>query len=228
LPGKFSAKVIGVVKNFNYESLHKQIEPLALVTSFDSIMHQANDISFKNVPEPHITVHLKSGNLESNIEMLKKVWKNSFQDQDFEYHFLDESIANQYKSERRISNLIQIASFFSIFISCIGLFGIITLVVIQRTKEIGIRKVLGANVVDIIGLLSKNFIRYILISAIVAFPIGWLIMNKWLQGFAFKVTIAWWVFAVAGLGATFIAMVTIGSQAIKTAMTNPVKSLRSE
>jgi putative ABC transport system permease protein len=183
---------------------------------------------FSNVPEPHVTVHLKKGNLTANIEMLKGVWKSTFPDQDFECHFLDESIANQYKSEQMTANLIQLASFFSIFISCIGLFGIITLVVLQRTKEIGIRKILGASVIDIVVLLSKNFMRLVIISALLAFPIAWWFMRQWLQGFAFKVHLMWWVFIIAGISAALVALVTLCTQALKIAMANPVKSLRTE
>lgn len=228
LPGSFNEQVIGVMKDFNYESLHTPIKPLMLVMRPDSVFRHANDINFASIPEPRITVRLRPGNLSQNIALLKSAWQQVAPNQDFEYHFLDESIANQYRQERNISAIIQIASALSIFIACIGLLGLITLIVTQRTKEIGIRKVLGASVSHIVAMLSKDFLKLIFIASVIAFPIAWWALNKWLQDFAYRVHIAWWVFVMGAMVALLIALITISIQSIKAALANPVEALRSE
>jgi putative ABC transport system permease protein len=171
---------------------------------------------------------LKAGNLANNVSILKQAWLSIAPNQDFDYTFLDETIAAQYKAEQRTSSIVKIASGLSIFIACMGLFGLATLAVTRRTKEIGIRKVLGANVSGIVGLLSKDFAKLIIIAAVIAFPLAWWFMNDWLKDFAFRVNISWWVFIVAGASALLIALITISFQAIRAALANPVKSLRTE
>jgi putative ABC transport system permease protein len=171
---------------------------------------------------------LKAGNLNAGMVALKKAWQTVAPDQDFEYKFLDETIAAQYKAEQRTSSIVKIASGLSIFIACMGLFGLATLAVTRRTKEIGIRKVLGANVPGIVALLSKEFAKLIILAAIVAFPLAWWFMNDWLKDFAYRVSINWWVFVLAGFSALIIALMTISIQSIKAAIANPVKSLRTE
>jgi putative ABC transport system permease protein len=160
--------------------------------------------------------------------MLRQVWKSVAPGQDFEFKFLDESVAALYKTEQRTSTIVKIASGLSIFIACMGLFGLATLTVARRTKEIGIRKVLGAGVGTIVGLLSKDFAILVIIAAIIAFPLAWWFMNDWLKDFAYHTNISWWVFIAAGIFALLIALITVSFQAIKAAIANPVKSLRTE
>jgi putative ABC transport system permease protein len=162
------------------------------------------------------------------MAMLEKAWKAVVGDQDFEYRFLDESIASMYREDQRLGSVVRYASVLSIFIACMGLFGLATLVVTRRTKEIGIRKVLGADVKGLVGLLSKDFIVLVITASIIAFPIAWWALNKWLQDFAYRVSIEWWVFIVAALIALVIALFTVSIQAIKAAVANPVQSLRTE
>ena len=146
----------------------------------------------------------------------------------FEYTFLDEDVQKQYETEVTLSNIINSFTLMAILISCLGLFGLAAFSAEQRTKEIGIRKVLGASVFNLTSLLSKDFIRLVMIAIVIATPISWWAMTKWLQGFAYRVNIAWWMFALAGLLAIAIALFTVSFQAIRAALANPVKSLRTE
>ena len=228
LPGRIEQQIIGVVKDFNYQSLHTKVEPLAMVIKPDTFFRRINDISFTAPPQPRISVRLKAGNLVANLNTLKQVWKSVAPDQEFEYRFLDETVAAQYMQEKRTATIVKIASALSIFIACMGLFGLATLTVVRRTREIGIRKVLGASVGSVVQLLSKEFLVLVIIAALIAFPLGWWAMNKWLEDFAYRIHIAWWVFPVAGIVALLIALLTVSFQAIKAALANPVKSLRTE
>jgi putative ABC transport system permease protein len=226
LPGRMEQQIVGVVKDFNYQSLHTKVQPLAMVIKPDTFFRRINDISFGPPLQPRISVRLKAGNLAANIATLKQVWKEV--GQEFEYRFLDETIAAQYRQEQRTSTIVKLASALSIFISCMGLFGLATLTVVRRTREIGIRKVLGASVSSVVGLLSKEFLVLVIIAALIAFPLGWWAMNKWLEDFAYRIHIDWWVYPVAGIAALLIALLTVSFQAIKAALANPVKSLRTE
>ena len=228
LPGRIEQQIIGVVKDFNYESLHTPVQPLAMVIKPDTFFRRINDISFNAPPQPRISVRLRAGNLTANLATLKQVWKQVAPDQEFEYRFLDETVAAQYRQEKRTSTIVKIASALSIFIACMGLFGLATLTVVRRTREIGIRKVLGASVGSVVRLLSKEFLILVIIAAVIAFPLGWWAMNKWLEDFAYRIHIAWWVFPIAGIAALLIALLTVSFQAIRAAIANPVKSLRTE
>jgi putative ABC transport system permease protein len=228
LPGRYEQQVIGVVKDFNFESLHKIIQPMVLVIKPDSMLRASNDVSNDFPAQPRINVRLKAGNIQDQVALLKTAWKSVAGDQEFEYKFLDESLNSQYPEERRLGSIVKYASVLSIFIACMGLFGLATLVVARRTKEIGIRKVLGADIKSIVGLISKDFIVLVIIASVIAFPIAWWALHKWLQDFAYRVSIQWWVFFAAAATALLIALLTISFQAIKAAITNPVKSLRTE
>jgi len=228
LPGRIEQQIIGVVKDFNYQSLHTAVQPLAMVIKPDTFFRRINDINFGSPLQPRISVRLKAGNLAANMNVIKQVWKNVAPDQEFEYRFLDETVAAQYRQEQRTGTIVKLASALSIFIACMGLFGLATLTVVRRTREIGIRKVLGASVSNVVGLLSKEFLVLVIIAALIAFPLGWWAMNKWLEDFAYRIHIEWWVFPVAGIAALIIALLTISFQAIKAALANPVKSLRTE
>jgi putative ABC transport system permease protein len=199
-----------------------------MVVRPDTFFRRINDISFNSPLQPRISVRLKTGNLVASLNTLKQVWKNVVPDQEFEYRFLDETVAAQYRQEQRTATIVNLASALSIFIACMGLFGLATLTVVRRTREIGIRKVLGATVGSVVRLLSKEFLVLVIIAALIAFPIGWWAMNKWLEDFAYRIHIEWWVFPVAGIVALIIALLTVSFQAIKAALANPVKSLRTE
>ena len=228
LPGKFQPTVIGVIKDFNFESLHNKIQPLVLVMRPDSMFRKANDVSFQFSPQPRINVRLAKGNLKQEIASIEQTWKTVAGNQDFSFQFLDETLNVQYKEEQRLGSMVRYASILSILISCMGLFGLVTLAVARRTKEIGIRKVLGANVSSVVMLLSKDFIWLICIAAVIGFPIAWWALNSWLHDFNYRISIQWWVFLMAALGALVIALATISVQAIKAATSNPVNALRSE
>ncbi|MGK2864663.1 MAG: ABC transporter permease, partial [Chitinophagaceae bacterium] len=228
LPGPFDQQIIGVVKDFNYMSLHNKVRPLLLTIQPDSIFRRTENIAFVMPPQPRISVRLKAGNIGKDIDALKQSWSSIAPVQDFEFKFLDESLASLYRTEKRTSTIVKIASALSIFIACMGLFGLATLAVARRTKEIGIRKVLGARVINLVGLLSKDFAWMIIIAAFIAFPLAAWFISDWLKDFAYRTPVSWWIYLLAGLIALLIAMLTIGLQTIKAAITNPVNSLRTE
>ena len=159
---------------------------------------------------------------------MKATWKTVAGDREFDSVFLDESLAAAYEQEQRLGKIVQYASILSIFIACLGLFGLATLVVVRRTKEIGIRKVLGADVKNIIHLVSKDFVVLVFIAALVAFPIAWWALQSWLEDFAYRIDIPWWIFIAAAALALIVALLTVSAQAIRAALMNPVKSLRTE
>jgi putative ABC transport system permease protein len=228
LPGKYNETIIGVVKDFHFESLHTPIKSAMLALKGDSIFRASSDVSYAFPPRPRVTVRLVAGNVQEQVGALKASWKSVAPNQDFEYEFLDDALNTAYRQEQRLGNIVQYASILSIFIACMGLFGLATLVVVRRTKEIGIRKVLGAPTGSIVTLLSKEFVVLILIAALIAFPIAWWALYKWLQDFNYRIDIPVWVFIVAALLAMIVAFATVSFQAVKAAWANPVKSLRSE
>jgi len=228
LPGKFEQQIVGVVKDFNFESLHTKVRPLLLTIMPDSAFRRTENVSINFPPQPRITVRLRAGSVAANVSTLEKVWKEIAPAQDFDYKFLDDSIASQYETEKRTNIIVKIASLLSVFIACMGLFGLATLAVTKRTKEIGIRKVLGAKVTTLVALLSKDFIILVGIAAIIAFPLSWWFMHSWLKDFAYRVNIQWWVFLAAAALVIFITLLTVSIQAVRAALANPVKSLRTE
>src|SRR5690606_19818402 len=165
---------------------------------------------------------------QSSLESIRQQWNAFYPAEAFEVKFYDESLENLYIQERKISRLINLATGITILISCLGLFGLATLTAFQRTKEIGIRKVLGASITDIVSLLSKDFILLVLLATVIASPIAWWAMNRWLEDFVYRIEIQWWMFAVAGLSAVVIALLTVSWQAVRAAIANPVDSLRDE
>jgi putative ABC transport system permease protein len=211
--------VVGVVADFHGSSLHESIRPLCIINRVER--------------EGNIAVRLASKGQEANavkatLARIEKAWKSIYPAATFHYSFLDESIAMLYEKDRQTAVLMNTATLITIFISCIGLFGLAMFSAERRAKEIGIRKVLGASVTNIALLLSKDFAGLITIAALIASPIAWYFMNRWLQDFAYRIDISWWIFAGAGLSALFIAMVTVSHQALRAALRNPVTSLRSE
>jgi putative ABC transport system permease protein len=166
--------------------------------------------------------------MPSTIESIKQLYGKYDKQAPFRYSFMDDAFNNQYAAEQRLSWLFNIFIILTILIACMGLFGLASFAIEQRIKEIGIRKVLGASIMGIIRLLSKDFIKLILIAIVIAIPVGWYAMNKWLQDFAYKINISWWIFAVAGAMVLVIGLLTVSIQATKAAVTNPVKNLRTE
>jgi putative ABC transport system permease protein len=209
-------EVVGVMKDFNYNSLHGEVRPFMLVYSGN-----AGDFS-------SMVASTDSKNYKALLTKIETVWHKNLPAVPFEYAFLDAEVQKQYETEITLSQIINSFTLMAILISCLGLFGLAAFSAEQRNKEIGIRKVLGASVSGIVGLLSKDFLKLVIIAMAIATPIAWWGMSKWLQAFAYKVTISWWMFALAGMIAIFIALFTISFQAIKAALANPVKSLKTE
>jgi putative ABC transport system permease protein len=209
-------EITGVMKDFNYNSLRENVGPFMLVYN-----KNGNNLS-------HLMVAVNSNNYKTLLSKIGNVWRSSLPLVPFEYKFLDEEVQRQYDSEITLSRIINSFALMAILISCLGLFGLSAFTAEQRTKEIGIRKVLGAGVFNLTTLLSKDFLKLVAIAMLIATPIAWWALNKWLQAFAYKVDISWWMFAAAGIIAIVIAMLTVSFQAIKAAIANPVKSLRTE
>ncbi len=204
--------VIGVVKNFNFKSLHEAISPLYMTLQ----------------PEGGLIFKIKTTDVAGLLATMKKNWDSYNTDQPFSYNFMDDLFNKTYSAEQKTGTILNIFSILIILVACLGLFGLVTYTAEQRTKEIGIRKVLGASVTQVTEMLSKEFLKLVLIASLIAFPVAWWAMNKWLQSFAYRIHISWWIFIVAGFTALLIALITVVFQAIKAAVANPVKSLRSE
>ncbi|WP_134089730.1 ABC transporter permease [Olivibacter sp. XZL3] len=210
--------IVGVFKDFNQKSLRTKIEPLLLGSS-----NKRGHLQTFNIKLPN-----DRNRWSRSLAVMKKEWATIYPNAPFEYSFNDDRIKNLYETEYRTSKLIGLATSVTILISCLGLFGLVTLAAFQRSKEIGIRKVLGATISNIVTLLSKDFVKLVLIALLLAAPIAWWMMNKWLEDFAYRIDIKWWMFAIAGLGTVVIALLTVGYQAVKAALANPVESLRNE
>ncbi|TAE26202.1 MAG: FtsX-like permease family protein [Cytophagales bacterium] len=215
-PGVFnnSAQIVGVVADFHFESLHQPIKAYAF--------HNAD-----TEDRPFMLVKTRTQNLPETMRQLEAVYQKSLPDSAFEFTFLDQHLNSLYRSEQRTATIVLIFAGLAIFIACLGLFGLATFTTEQRTKEIGVRKVLGASVASIVTLLSKDFLRLVVIAILIASPLAWYAMTRWLEGFAYKVNLAWWVFAGAGLLAVVVALLTVSFQSVRAALKNPVKSLRS-
>ena len=211
--------IVGVVADINEYSLRQAIKPMV-------IAHVPN-------VEDRLAIKLDTrgrqlADVKVILSKIEKVWKGLYKGAPFNYTFLDESIARMYEKERRTATLTNVAMIITIFISCMGLFGLALFTAEKKTREIGIRKVLGASIADIVALLSRDFVVLVILALFIASPIAWYFMHKWLQGFAYRAPIQWWVFVFAGLGAILVALITISFQSIKAALANPVKSLRTE
>ena len=207
--------VIGVIRDYHFESLHSKIAPLIVANADQFYWGTA-------------AVRISGDHFTTAIAEMEKTWKQFEPKHSFQYSFLDQNLAAQYKADRTAQRIFTAFSLLAIFIACIGLLGLATYSTLQRTKEIGIRKVLGATTGNILRILSKDFLSLVVLSALIAFPIAWWVMQQWLQNFAYRVTMGWWVFVFAGMTASLIALVTISFQAVRAAVANPVKSLRSE
>jgi putative ABC transport system permease protein len=214
--GGVRGKIVGVTQDFHFESLHQQIVPMIFV-----LPNTSNN--FYN----YISIKL-SGNIPEGLAFVEKKWKQYQPDVPYDYVFLDENYNNLYQSEQRQGKIFTVFAGIAILIACLGLFGLSAFSITQRFKEIGVRKVLGADTTTIVTLLSKDFLKLVAIAALIAFPLAGYMMYNWLQNFAYRTSLNWWVFPVAGFIAALIALATISFQAIKAALMNPVKSLRTE
>ena len=212
--GNWNPIVVGVVNDYHQISLKKPLDP----SIFQCSLYGAE----------YYSIRINTSNLPRTIDHVKKSWATAFRGNPFEYFFLDEYFDRQYENERKFEKLFVSFAVLAIIIGCLGLFGLSAYTASQRIKEIGIRKVLGASVPDITKMLSKDFLKLIIIAVVIATPIAWWVMSKWLEDFAYRINISWWIFAVAGALALIIAMITVSLQAIKAAIANPIKSLRTE
>ena len=206
--------VVGVVNDYHQESFKARLEPTMFTCD--------------NYEGDYFSVRIQTRNLPKTVEEVRSAWNSSFPGNPFEYFFLDEYFNRQYAKEQQFGSLFVGLTTLAILISCLGLFGLAAYTASQRTKEIGIRKVLGASVLSITTLLSKDFLRLVVLAIVLASPLTWLLMSRWLQGFAYRTSLSWWIFALAGLSAVGVALVTVGLRTIRAARANPVKSLRSE
>ena len=213
----FKPRVIGIVKDFHFQSLRDKIEPLVLA-------YNNNPIHVIDYYSARIEAH----DVQGTLDKLKTIMINNDERDPFEYHFLDEQLARFYVEDERRQTILIWVALATIFIACLGLFGLATYSAEQRVKEIGVRKVLGATVINLASLLSKDFLKLVLIANGIAFPIAWWATNKWLQEYAYHINIEWWVFGLAGASAIIIALITVSYQAVRAALTNPVKNLRTE
>lgn len=213
--GRAKGRIIGVVKDFHFQSLHTPIRPM--ITYLSDRYKQGN-----------IIVRVEAGKTSEAIAQLEALCKKLNPEYPFTYYFTDEEYAKQYRSEQVVSTLSSLFAFLAIFISSLGLFGLAAFIAEQRTKEIGIRKVLGASVLSLVNLLSKDFLKLVLLAFLISAPLAWYVSSNWLQGFAYRTEISWWIFAVAGALALLVAILTVSIQAIKAALMNPVKSLKTE
>ncbi|HLZ87527.1 MAG TPA: FtsX-like permease family protein, partial [Puia sp.] len=214
LRGQRQWTVIGVINNYHQKSLRYPIEPTMLMPAYGT--------------NSAISIKINTQDLPVTIAAVKKVYDAFFPGNFFDYYFLDARYNEQYANDQLFGKAFAIFSGFAIFIACLGLLGLSLFATAQRTKEIGVRKVLGASVGNIVLLLSRDFIGLVIVAFIIASPLAWLVMHRWLQDFAYRINIEWWIFMIAGLLAVTIALVTISYQAIRAAVANPVRALRSE
>ena len=208
-------QIIGVVKDFHFVDLHSAIEPYGFQLN--------NNQNFN-----YLIAHTKTNNMGNVIQSVRNSWKRLNPNEPLEYTFLEDDFQKNYEADNRLAGIVRNFTIIAILISCLGLFGLATFSAEQRTKEIGVRKVLGASVGNVVGLLSKEFLKLVFIAILIASPITWFVMNKWLQDFAYRTNISWMVFVITAVIAIGIALLTISFQAIKAAVANPVKSLRTE
>ncbi|MHA4808641.1 ABC transporter permease [Flavitalea flava] len=206
-------RIVGVVKDFHFRSLHERISPLVMTLGNNS---------------GAMIIKTKTRDIGGLLTSLKKQWAIYTREAPFAFSFLDERFQKSFQAEQTIGTILAVFSGLTIFVACLGLFGLATFTAVQRTKEIGIRKVVGASVAGIVTLLSKDFLKLVGIAFLIAAPIAWFVMNKWIQDFAYRTDISWWIFGLAAIGTLSITLITVSFQAVKAAVSNPVKALRSE
>jgi putative ABC transport system permease protein len=216
--GGVKGKIIGVAKDFHFESLHQRIAPMVMA------LPKPEQSGFFN----QLTIKIAGDNTTAAVNEVEKLWRTYLPEMPFDFSFLDDSYQKLYNAEKKQGSLFTIFACIAIFIACLGLLGLSSFAITQRIKEIGIRKVLGAGTGTIVVLLSKDFLKLVLLAALISFPVAWFAMHQWLADFAYRIDISWWIFLLAGVIAAAIALLTVSTQAIKAAISNPVKNLRTE
>ncbi len=213
------APVVGVAADFHVQSLHQPIDPVFIATDKES---------YRCISMKLNTAGRKAEEVAALLETINATWSRIYPESELEYHFIDEAIAGFYQREQRIAKLMRTATGIAVFISCLGLLGLVSFAAVRRTKEIGIRKVLGASAYNIVALLSEEFLKLVIIAAAIAFPVAWYLTDHWLRDFTYRIQIEWWMFALAGLLALLVALLTVGLRAWRAAQMNPVYALRDE
>ena len=211
---EFHLNIIGVVRDFHYESLHRKVEPMI--------------IGLQNLDRTYIAVRVQPNNIAGTIDVIKKTWERYIPYKPFEYFFFDEDYDHLYRAEQRTGKLFVVFSLLAIFIACLGLFGLASFTTELKTKEIGIRKVMGAPVSNIVARLSSEFTKWVLLANLIAWPVAYFFVKNWLQDFAYRIDLTVWPFLLSGLIALLIAVATVSYQSIKAALANPAESLRNE
>jgi putative ABC transport system permease protein len=206
-------RIIGVMQDVNFESLRQPIGALCLI---------------KGISPSIVSIKVRGGNMKNTLAEITALWKNLSPSQPLRYTFLDERFANMYADVQGMGRIFTSFAVLAIIIACLGLFALSAFMAEQRSKEIGIRKVLGASVQSITRLLSLDFVKLVVIAIVIASPIAWWAMNKWLEDFTYKIVIGWWIFALAGFVAIAIALLTVSFQSIKAAIANPIRALKTE
>lgn len=211
---EFRPTVIGIIKDFHHQSLKLNINPMILSIRLQQFQFVVARIT------PH--------KVSSTLKYIETTWKEQFPDREFNHYFVDDNFRQRYPEEDKLQDIYLIFGFFAIFVACLGLYGLASFATEQRAKEIGIRKVLGATLPNITFNLSKDFLKLVLLANIIAWPLGFFVMNQWLDNFAYRIGIEWWMFVVSGLLAQFIAIMTVSHQALKSALLNPADTLKHE
>jgi putative ABC transport system permease protein len=206
--------IVGVLEDFHFKSLHRIIEPFLLMLNFEYIRI--------------ISVRIQPGDVRGTLDFIRQKWVETFPEEEFEYSFLDDRINLLYESDGKMRNIFLVFSILSIFVACLGLFGLAAFTAQQRTKEMGVRKVLGASEINVFVLLSKEFTKWVFLANIIAWPVAYYVMTKWLQNFAYRMNMGLWPFVLAAVLAFMIALMTVSYQSIRAALTDPVDYLRYE
>ena len=217
-----TGQIIGVVKDFNFKPVQQPIDPLIMGNGSSGSLHNLDNNG------GYLVMRTSAANVQATIAIAKKTFDAVYNEMPFSYGFINEDISKLYLAEQRMGKLFNVFSVLSVIVSCLGLFGLATFATQKRIKEIGVRKVLGASTAGIVGLLSKDFVRLVAFALLIAFPAAWFVMNKWLENFVYRISISWWMFAVAGAIAIVIAFITVGYQSFKAASSNPTQSLTRE
>jgi putative ABC transport system permease protein len=221
-------EIIGVVQNFNFESLHTPVKPLALTINPSILFSGIANIGFSGSPSPRISFRINTDDLPATMKLIENTWDTAADGIPFNYTFVDEAVNAQYMQEERLSQIAAFGSTLAIVIACLGLFGLASLMMVRRTKEIGIRKVLGANVTSIVFLLGTEFLKLVVIGFAISVPIAWYATDRWLENFAYRTEVSVWIFVLAGSMAVITALITVSWQSVRSALANPVEALRYE
>ena len=220
----FNRKIAGILKDFHFTNVQEEVKATGLFIISDTTNLLA-------APQSSAVLFAKmdaKSNVRDKIESIENIYKEYAADKPFEYFFLDDAFNETFKTEIRMSRMFTVFTSFAIFIACMGLFGLVTFTAETRTKEIGIRKVLGASVAGVVSLISKDFFKLVFISILIATPVAWYAMDNWLQDFAYRIDIEWWIFAAAGIIILLITFLTVSFQSVRAALVNPVKSFKAD